>query len=183
MIQVKSTVTPNPEVMKFQFSENLIQGQHQFNSPQEAFHSPLAMKLFGFPWTTSVCLGENFVSVEKAKWVEWEHLCSPLEQLIAEHLQSGEGVLQNLTSTNTTQDSPSRDPLVLQIIQVIKSEIRPVALMDGGDIEFAKFENGIVYVKMMGACSGCPSQTATLKQGLGTRLLELSKDIKEVRAI
>ena len=178
MIQVQIASTPNPAVMKFQFSQSLVDGQFHFDSIEDAFRSPLASKIFGFPWVLAVSLGSDFVTVTKASWVEWGFLQEPLAKLIEEHIQLGEELLnEQIPASN----SHSYSPLEQKIHAVLDKEIRPAVALDGGDVQFSRFENGIVYLKMLGACSGCPSQSTTLKQGIEVRLKELSPEILEVR--
>lgn len=179
---VKFEKTPNPATLKFQASKAI--SQESFNCPtaQDAERSPLASKIFGFPWTSAVFIGNDFITVTKQDWVEWEVLAAPLAGLIQEHLERGEPVLVALTSAHDAdEDSDSEE--VKKIKMILNREIRPVVALDGGDVVFAKFEDQIVYLHMRGACAGCPSSKQTLKSGIEVRLKELMPEIKEVVSI
>jgi NFU1 iron-sulfur cluster scaffold homolog, mitochondrial len=183
MIQISIEPTPNPATMKFRFSQPLLEQPWEFLSPAQAERSPLAFKIFGFPWTSAVYLGTDFVSVTKQDWVEWDVLAEPLASLIQEHFNHGEPLLVEGSSTDFSDEENDTDSdLVKDIKRVLKREIRPVVAMDGGDVTFANFANGTLFLHMKGACSGCPSSQATLKQGIETRLRELFPEIQEVVA-
>ncbi len=173
--------TPNPATMKFNFSQKISDSGHDFPNVESTEKSPLAAKIFGFPWTASVFLGEDFVTVTKQDWVEWEILASPLASLLGEHIESGQPVLLELEASLDESDNDSE--VVKKIKRILQTEIKPVVALDGGDIVFAKYENYILYLHMMGACSGCPSSQATLKDGIEVRMKELIPEIKEVQAV
>ena len=144
--------TPNPSTMKFNFGLKISDGTHDFPNVESTEKSPLAAKIFGFPWTAGVYLGEDFVTVTKQDWVDWEILASPLAGLLAEHVESGQPILVNLEAG---LDESENDPeIVKKIKRVLQNEIKPVVALDGGDIVFGKFEEGILYIHMRGSCSG-----------------------------
>lgn len=176
-LQVWYEATPNPQSMKFLTSEPISQETLHIEDPLDAERSPLAKKIFGFPWASSILIGPNFVTVSKQDWVDWEVLAEPLSNLIQEHLASGEAVL---LEAQTTDEDDNDSPVVKQIKQILNHEIRPAVAMDGGDIIFHKYEDNVVYLYMQGACSGCPSSTMTLKHGIETRLREAIPEINEV---
>lgn len=180
-LTVRPEMTPNPATMKFQFSERLSDKTQEFTSAAESDLSPLAQKLFGFPWTESVFVGPDFVTVTKQDWVDWEVLQEPLTGLIAEHFETGGPLWVDFTPNNDTDENDT--PIIRQIKDVLSRDIRPVVALDGGDIVFAKFEEGILHLQMKGACSGCPSSQATLKDGIEVRMKELIPEVLEVRAI
>lgn len=180
MNQVFYEATPNPQAMKFVITKNIANETVYFDDPQKAMRSPLASKLFGFPWAQAVMIGPNFVTVTKQDWVDWTVLADPLASLIGEHLERGEDVLLPEAAIDQNSDE---SPAVQTIKHVLDKEIRPAVAMDGGDIVFNRYEDGIVYLYMQGACSGCPSSTMTLKQGIEARLKEVLPEIKEVVAL
>ena len=142
----------------------------------------LNAKIFGFPWTASVFIGPNFITVTKQDWVEWSYLAEPLAGLIQEHIDGGEAIA--LVPLTPIADSDENDsPIVKQIKNVINTEIRPVVALDGGDIVFDRYVENIVYLHMKGACAGCLSSTATLKEGIEVRLKEAIPEIREVVSI
>lgn len=182
-IQVSFENTPNPATLKFNLSVRVVDTPLDFPNAQEAQSSPLASKLFGFPWTNAVFIGPDFVTVTKQDWVDWDVLAEPLAGLIRGHLERGEPVYVDLPSHENNEDNENDSPIVKQIKRILNAEIRPVVAMDGGDIVFADYKEGILSIHMKGACSGCPSSTATLKEGIETRMKELLPEIKEVVSI
>ncbi len=173
--------TPNPATMKFRFSEKLVDQPAEFTHSNETERSPLAAKIFGFPWTSAVFLGEDFVSVTKQDWVDWDVLVEPLAGLIQEHLQSGEALLVDVA--NPQEEDANDSPLVKAIKIALNRDVRPVVALDGGDVVFHSFENGILNLQMKGACAGCPSSSATLKEGIEVRMRDLFPEITEIRAV
>lgn len=179
--QVSIESTPNPSTMKFKFPFQVTDDGFECPSAQETDRSPLAAKIFGFPWTASVFVGPDFITVTKQDWVDWSYLSEPLAGLIQEHVDSGQAIA--VAPMAPAPDEANDTPLVKQIKTVINNEIRPVVALDGGDIVFNRFENNIVYLQMKGACAGCPSSSATLKEGIEVRLKEAFPEIHEVVAI
>lgn len=182
-IQVRIEQTPNPATLKFNLSVQIVDEPHDFPSAQEAHNSPLASKLFGFPWTQGVFLGPAFVTVTKQDWVDWDVLAEPLAGLIREHLLNGEPVYFEPTSQVSQDENENDSPTVKQIKRILNAEIRPVVALDGGDITFSNYNDGILAIQMKGACAGCPSSTATLKDGIEARFKELMPEIKEVISV
>lgn len=175
--------TPNPATMKFQVDAQILDKGVEFPNSQEAQRSPLASKLFGFPWTSAVYIGPDFVTVTKQDWVDWDVLAEPLAGIIRDHLDSGEAVYHDMELTSTPDEDPNDSDIVKQIKRILNAEIRPVVAMDGGDIGFAGYNDGVLAIHMKGACAGCPSSTATLKEGIEVRFKELLPEIKEVISV
>ena len=183
-IQIVVESTPNPATLKFQISKTINESTEDFATAAEAFRSPLASKLFGFPWTDRVFIGTDFVTVTKQEWVEWDILAEPLTGLIKEHLESGEPVISAISTAISAHGYSENDtPIIRQIKQILNAEIRPAVAMDGGDIEFVDYKDQVLSLQMKGSCVGCPSSTATLKQGIEVRMRELVPEIKEVIAV
>jgi Fe-S cluster biogenesis protein NfuA len=179
-IFVRPEATPNPQTLRFVTNVQLTENPNEFKSAQETTTSPLARKLFGFPWTAGIYIGRDFVTVTKQEWVDWETLAEPLAGLIQEHLERGEVVIAAPAAAASTE-ADSDD--VRKIKQVLDTEIRPAVAMDGGDVVFHKFEDGVVHLFMQGSCAGCPSATMTLKMGIETRLREAVPAVKEVVSV
>jgi Fe-S cluster biogenesis protein NfuA len=177
--------TPNPNSMKFNVTSEIASESVYFDDPTKTLRSPLAQKLFGFPWTESVFIGPTFVTVTKQNWVDWSVIADPLSDLLAEHLEREEGVLIAATEENfeTSTDDENDSAIVKQIKDILNREIRPAVAMDGGDIIFSRYENNRLYLQMQGACSGCPSSQITLKEGIEVRLKEIIPEIVEVISI
>lgn len=176
--------------MKFVVTRKICDETVHFENSAQAARSPLVAKLFGFPWIDSVFLGPNFVTITKQDWVEWEVLADPLSDLLKEHLESGEAVLNPVwthskPSSDSGLDAGSSDledsDIVTRIKSILDREIRPAVQMDGGDVAFSKFtDDGVVHLFMQGSCSGCPSALFTLKEGIETRLKAAIPEVREV---
>lgn len=179
--QVTFEPTPNPATMKFLLHRHVVDEGFDCPTAQEADRSPLASKIFGFPWTSSVYIGTDFITVTKQDWVDWELLAQPLSGLIQEHLNNDEPVVVEFVAS--PEDDANDEPIVRNIKSVLNREIRPVVALDGGDIVFHKYVDGTLFVRMKGACSGCPSSQVTLKEGIETRMKELFAEIKEVVSV
>lgn len=174
--------TPNPQSMKFIVTDRQIANENaRFQNADDAIRSPLARKLFGFPWAQEVFIGPNFVTVTKQDWVDWAVLAEPLSQLIEEHVKLGEAVL--LPATAAAAEATEDSPVVQQIKQILNSEIRPAVAMDGGDITFHSYQDGRLYLELQGSCNGCPSSTMTLKEGIESRMKASIPELVEVVSI
>lgn len=180
-VTISPEMTPNPATMKFKFSERLSDKTQEFTSPADSELSPLAQKLFGFPWTEKVFIGPDFITVTKQAWVDWDVLQEPLTGLISEHFDAGSPLWVDFTPTNDYDETDS--PLIRQIKEVLARDIRPVVGLDGGDVVFAKFEAGVLTLQMKGACAGCPSSQATLKEGIEVRMKEMIPEITSVESL
>ncbi|MNJ94733.1 Fe/S biogenesis protein NfuA [compost metagenome] len=179
--KVSFEATPNPSTMKFMLHQRVTEEGFDCPTAQDAERSPLASKIFGFPWTSSVYVGPDFITVTKQDWVDWEILAHPLSGLIQEHMDRNEPVVIELVKAD--EDNENDTPIVKEIKGILNREIRPVVALDGGDIVFHKYENNILYVHMKGACAGCPSSTATLKDGIEVRMKEAFPEIVEVVSV
>lgn len=179
-VEVYYEATPNPQTMKFFLGQQIAQESLNVESVDQSGRSPLAQKLFGFPWMSGVFIGSNFVSITKQEWVDWSVLADPLCDLISEHISEGEPVL---LPADSLEESGDDDETVRHIKKILNDEIRPAVAMDGGDIVFGRYEDQILYVHLQGACSGCPSSMITLKEGIEKRMQERIPEIKEVVAL
>lgn len=187
-IKVYGEATPNPNSWRFVCTGIISEQPAEFKSAKECLRSPLAKKLFGFPWTAAVFIGRDFVSVTKQDWVEWEVLVEPLAGLIEEHLERGEPVLLEASPETSAPvaapEAPSTEAESIRLIKkVIEEEIRPAVALDGGDVTFADFVDGVVSVHMRGSCAGCPSSVMTLKDGIEVRLKEVVPSVREVVSV
>ena len=180
-MNVTFEATPNPATMKFNFADKIADQTADFPSVEATEKSPLAAKIFGFPWVSAVYIGENFVTITKQDWVDWKVLAAPLSGLLAEHVTSGQPVMIELQKANDEGENDS--DLVKKMKRVLQNEIKPVVALDGGDIAFVKYENTKLYVKMLGSCVGCPSSEATLKQGIEVRIKEVFPEVSEVVSV
>ena len=192
-IHISAEPTPNPHSMKFTVSQNIAEENWETEDIAKAGRSPLAQKILGFPWASKVFIGSNFITINKEDWVEWEVLTQPLSQMIKEHIESEQVVLyppeemlekksaEKADDVNSINEADSN--IVQKIKQILEKEIQPAVAMDGGFIAFAGYENGTVFLKMQGACSGCPSSSVTLKQGIETHLKSQISEVQQVVAL
>lgn len=183
MAEITYESTPNPQTMKYHMGCQISEENFHFSTPMEAERSPLARKIFGFPWAAGVFIGNDFVTITKQDWVDWEVIAEPLAGLLAEHLDHDFPIIVEVPKKKEGSKDENDSPVVKQIKEVLDSEIRPAVAMDGGDIQFYKYEDHILYLHMQGSCSGCPSATITLKEGIEMRMRELIPDMKEVISI
>jgi len=181
--------TPNPEVMKFVSNRMLADKSLEFLDASQAKNIPLANELFKLPFVRSVFLSSNFVSITKDAKIEWETIARQLRIYISDYLNSIE--ITNHTKNILPIHSEKTDEIKTEkkeftetekeIADILDQYIRPAVESDGGSITLHSYKNGIVFVTLSGACSGCPSSTITLKQGIESLLKEkLGDKIKEV---
>ena len=178
---IQTEDTPNPATLKFIPGTDVMgQGTADFPDKQSAGTSPLARRLFQVDGVEAVFLGSDFVTVTKGDAQEWFTLKPSILAGIMEHYASGLPVVE-ADQNPAGDDGEDDDELVKQIKHLLDTRVRPAVAMDGGDIVFHNFEDGIVTLSMQGACSGCPSSTATLKMGIENMLRHYIPEVKEVR--
>jgi Fe-S cluster biogenesis protein NfuA len=193
-IEVYAEVTPNPAAMKFGTNKALTQTDVEFKNIDEASaSSPLAQAIFNFPFVKEVFISDNYISVTKYDMVEWDDVHGEVRSFIKEYLAAGKTIIKELPKEETgTADNNVEAPKVVlegisaQIVDILDEYIKPAVAADGGNIVFRSYneENKVVSVILQGACSGCPSSTATLKNGIENLLKEmLPNQINEVVAI
>tara|TARA_Y100001960_G_C14515763_1_gene748758 strand:+ start:21 stop:578 length:558 start_codon:yes stop_codon:yes gene_type:complete len=182
---IQSEPTPNPLTLKFLPGREVIEsGTVFYETVDDAKNSPLAKRIFSNIGVKSVFFGNNFISVTKSEDVHWQDLKPLVINSITEHYDSGENNIEDTNEVTKAHVSKATDSdIVLQIKDLIDTRVRPAVSMDGGDIIYEKFEEGIVYLRMQGACSGCPSSTATLKAGIENMLKHYIPEVKEVKAV
>ena len=182
---IQTEQTPNPATLKFlPGREVMAKGVADFTDVEGAEASPLARRLFAIEGVTGVFLGSDFVTVTKAAGQDWYLLKPALLGGLIEHFMSGEPVLEpGSGAADEPAASEEDDELVRQIRELIDTRVRPAVAQDGGDIIFRGFERGIVYLHMRGACSGCPSSTITLKNGIENLLRYYVPEVVEVRSV
>ncbi len=171
--------TPNPQSIKWVLSQEIVPRgvTAQFQSRLEAQASPLAARLFAVDGVEGVLLAANFVSVTKRSELEWTDLAQPLVDAIKLHVASGE---KALGAGFERAQGPSEGEVIDRIKEILEKEVRPAVAMDGGDVVFAGFHDGVVEVVLQGSCVGCPSSTATLRFGIEARLREAVPEVTKV---
>ncbi|MFT6869676.1 NifU family protein [Polaribacter sp.] len=192
-IEVYAEATPNPSVMKFGSNKVLTQTDVEFKNIDEANKSsPLAQAIFTFPFVKEVFISDNYISVTKYDMVEWNEVFTELKTFIREYLVEGKTIIKELPREEVATEAEVETPVIAlegvsaQIVNILDEYIKPAVAADGGNIAFKSYDevNKVVSVVLQGACSGCPSSTATLKNGIETLLRDmLPNQINEVVAI
>ena len=198
-VSIYAESTPNPSVLKFVANKPLASGTFEFKNLDDAIHSPLAKVLFSFPFVKEVFISANYVSIMKYDTADWQDISSELREFIRKFIEEGKPVLNDeiLNATNITENQStsisssqtSHKPytdLEKEIISILDEYVKPAVASDGGHIMFDSFniETKTLKVILQGACSGCPSSTITLKNGIETMLKEmLNGQVNQVVAI
>lgn len=183
---IQTEDTPNPHVIKFMPGRMLVQnGSHEFKTEEEAKQSPLALRLFSLGDVEGVFLGSDFVSVTKNPEASWDVLKPLILGALMDHLVANLPILAESSGQKEdvapeVQYSEEDQPIVDQIKDLLDTRIRPAVAVDGGDIVFSRYENGVVYLKLKGACAGCPSSSVTLKNGVENMLRHYIPEVLEV---
>ena len=183
---IQTEPTPNPATLKFIPGKPVLgDGTADYRTPGDAAASPLATRLFALDGVAGVFLGSDFISVTKTDG-EWQHMKPAILGAIMEHYMSGAPVQAggDEAGDNAGCDYDARDEETVKTIkELIETRVRPAVANDGGDIVFHGFRDGIVSLQMRGACSGCPSSTATLRHGIENLLRHFCPEVQEVRAV
>lgn len=178
-VSVYAESTPNPAVMKFVANKPLVSESVEFKNIYEAKISPLAQELFHFAFVKEVFISSNYVSITKFEVNTWEEVVMEIREFIRGFIASGNLILKEnpaiKTSTATKTETESLGPLETQIVSILEEYIQPAVASDGGNIQFDSYDasNKSVQVILQGACSGCPSSTFTLKNGIENMLKEM----------
>lgn len=170
---IQTEATPNPNTLKFLPGQEVLGARTAFFTAKEnATESPLALALFELPDIRAIFYGSDFITVTKKEGASWEVLKPQILTTVMEHYQAGHPLMVEAKGTARAEKTYSADEqaIVEQIKELLETRVRPAVAQDGGDIIFHSFEQGIVHLEMHGACSGCPSSTATLKNGIETML-------------
>lgn len=179
---IQTQQTPNPATLKFLPGQTVLKsGTAQFNSPADAANAPLAQRLFKLQGVVTVFFSTDFISVSKADDTDWSVLKPMVLAALMEHLSMGHPIV-NAPDKPEDDTNAEDDEIVVQIKELIETRVRPSVMQDGGDIVFDRFEDGIVYLEMQGACAGCPSSTMTLKSGIENMLKHFIPEVQEVRS-
>jgi Fe-S cluster biogenesis protein NfuA len=189
---IETETTPNPATLKFLPGRQVMNGgTREFVSHEEAGASPLAEALFDLGDVTGVFFGQDFISVTAAQGVPWPGLKPQVVSILLDHFVSdaplfaggdASGIMVPAEGDEDFGEDPADADIVAQIKDLIETRVRPAVANDGGDIVYRGFREGVVYLAMQGACSGCPSSTATLKQGIESLLKHYVPEVTEVRS-
>jgi Fe-S cluster biogenesis protein NfuA len=189
---IETETTPNPATLKFLPGRTVMDaGTRDFATPEEAEASPLADTLFGLGDVTGVFFGRDFVSVTAAPGVDWHGLKPDVLGVLLDHFSANMPLFRPGSAAGIAvppagsefAENPEDADIVAQIRELIDTRVRPAVANDGGDIVYRGFDKGKVYLQMQGACAGCPSSSATLKQGIEQLLKHYVPEVTEVRAV
>ena len=177
-VSIYAESTPNPSVMKFVANKKLVSESIEFKNIDEAKHSPFAQKLFHFAYVKDVFMNENYVSITKFDIKSWDEVMMEIREFIRTFIENGNTIIEHYPSKDTNKKSTSprnKNPLDDQIISILNEYIKPAVASDGGNIQFDSYDptKKSVQVILQGACSGCPSSTLTLKNGIENMLKEM----------
>lgn len=189
---IETEATPNPATLKFLPGRKVMDmGTRDFATPEEAEASPLADALFSLGDVQGVFFGSDFISVTAAPGVSWSDLKPDVLGILLDHFSANMPLFRPGTAGGIDvpaddqdfEDDPADAEIVEQIKELIETRVRPAVANDGGDIIYRGFDKGKVYLRMQGACSGCPSSTATLKNGIEQLLKHYVPEVTEVQAV
>ncbi|UMB53631.1 NifU family protein [Lutibacter sp. A64] len=190
-VEIYSEVTPNPSVLKFVANKKLVASDLEYKNIEEAKNSPLATELYNFPFVKEIFISENYVSITKFDVVEWSEITNEIRSFIKEFVANGKTIVNESKQPTANKQNESvqledLDDVSKQIIAILDEHIKPAVAADGGNILFQSYEENTktVNVILQGACSGCPSSTITLKNGIENMLKQLIPgQIEQVVAI
>ena len=181
--------TPNPSVTKFVANKNLVSSMFEFASIDDAKISPFATALFNFPFVKSVFIDKNYISITKYEVADWNDITMELREFIRSYIENGREIVLANASEKTKNNGASNeksfealDDTSKEIVNILEEYVKPAVASDGGNIQFESYdaESKTVKVILQGACSGCPSSTITLKNGIENMLKEMLKGKVEI---
>ncbi len=187
-VSIYTEMTPNPETMKFVANKLLYPGKSiDFQDIESAKPSPLALELFSFPFVKSVFIASNFVTLTKTAEADWEDIKPSMRQFLKDYLEDGKQVVNDdevplSVSTEGNIVLSEDGDVVKRIKELLENYVKPAVEMDGGAIQFKKFEEGVVTLMLQGSCSGCPSSMITLKSGIEGMMKRMIPEVTEVVA-
>ena len=173
--------TPNPNSLKFIPGKKVSNIGSREILKRENTNNELIRNILSINGVEGIFLGEDFLSVNKSQKIEWEDIKHIVISLINEFYSSGKDIILEKISENINDKNYKE--IEKQIVKILETKIKPAVARDGGDIKFVNFKDGVVKVKLQGSCSGCPSSTVTLKQGVQNLLIHYIPDVKQVEAI
>ncbi len=185
-ISIYAESTPNPAVLKFVANKKLVDFQIEFNSIDECEESPLALELFKFPFVKGIFIDENFISITKYDISSWDEITLKIRKFIKEYLEGDNKILSDDYQKENIIKEENLDEISKEIITILDEYVKPAVASDGGNIMFKSYNKTTksVSVILQGACSGCPSSTITLKNGIENMLKQmLNGKVEVVEAI
>ena len=182
---IYTEITPNPASLKFVVPQTLLKsGSADFPSRDETEDAPLAYKLFDFKFVDRVFVSNNFITITKIDDFQWEDVIPVVKDFLKSYLSADQPIfagkwLEQEASSAEVED----DELTQKIKSLLESHVRPAVAMDGGDIIYEDFQDGILRLRLQGSCSGCPSSTLTLKAGIEGLMTRMVPEVKSVEAV
>lgn len=188
---IHTETTPNPSTLKFLPGQRVMEaGTRDFATPEDAEASPLAEAIFSTGEVEGVFFGRDFISVTAAPGVDWRQLKPEVLSVMLDHFSSGAPLFKAASAAGIAVpldedygEDPADASIVAEIRELIETRVRPAVAQDGGDIVYRGFRGGTVYLALHGACSGCPSSTMTLKQGIESLLKHYVPEVEAVEAV
>jgi len=177
---VQIEITPNPNSLKFLPEKKVSNSGPYEILKKDGIKNDLVRNILSINGVESIFLGEDFISVNKNDTIGWEDIKHIVISLINDFYSSGK---QFVIDESLEEEHSNLDEIEKKIVKILDQKIRPAVAKDGGDIKFKEFKNGLVKVQLQGSCSGCPSSTMTLKQGVQNLLCHYIPEVKEVEAI
>ena len=177
---VQTEITPNPNSLKFLPGKKVSNNGSFEITKKDNINNELVRNLLSVNGVEGIFLGEDFISVNKIDSINWEEIKHIVISLINDFYSDGKDFV---IDKNLDEELSNRSEIEQNIIKILDQKIRPAVAKDGGDIKFKEFKDGIVRVQLQGSCSGCPSSTMTLKQGVQNLLKHYIKEVKEVEAV
>jgi Fe-S cluster biogenesis protein NfuA len=180
---IQTELTPNPNAIKFSPGCSVNHDNPIYITSTENCPSPLARKLFSLENIEGIFFGSDFITITKTEVAHWDSMKPQIIMVIMDHFLTGLPVFDNAENRRVAIDLDTLSEIEKQIFEIIETKVRPSVAMDGGDIVYVGFEDGIVLVELRGACSGCPSSTLTLKKGIESMLQHYVPSVKAVEAV
>ena len=181
---IETEGTPNPATLKFLPGRDVMtSGTADFAGPDLAARSPLAQAMFALPGVSRVFLGGDFVTITKSDLADWATLRPQVLGALMEHFVAERPVIEGEGAEIAEDVAPEDQDVVDQIKELLDTRVRPAVAGDGGDIVFRGYRDGIVRLHMQGACSGCPSSSATLKHGIENMLKHYVPEVRSVEQV
>jgi Fe-S cluster biogenesis protein NfuA len=182
-VYVSLEFTPNPNTLKYSVNRKLLdKGAANFTKKADAeSRSPLALKLLNVDGISGVMIGKDFVTVTKTEEGDWDFVHKSASDIVEKHLTANEPIVTGEEAERFSGANASEIEKKIQAF--LDEEIRPAVAMDGGDVQLDRFEDGVAYLSMQGACSGCPSSAMTLKMGIETKMKEAIPEVIEVASV
>ena len=177
---VQTEITPNPNSLKFLPGKNVSNSGPYEITNKDQINNELVKNILSVNGVEGVFLGKDFISVNKSDQIKWDEIKHIVTSFINDFYSDGK---EFVIDENVKEEDSDLDEIEQKIVKILDQKIRPAVARDGGDIKFKEFKDGIVKVQLQGSCSGCPSSTMTLKQGVQNLLCHYLPEVKEVIAI